>query len=268
VPLGVSERLRGKSKGGLYGDVIRELDWSCGQVIETLKRLGIDENTLVVFTSDNGPWIGGHLAGKTPIDNYYGSADPLRGAKMMTYDGGLRTPCIIRWPGKIPAGGTCRSLVSSMDLFPTFIHLAGGRLPQDRIIDGHDLRALLTGASGSGVSRRTFFYYCYNHLQAVRHDNWKLVLPRPARPPWCLWSARMCSAVETAELYDLGKDVGEKHNVAAEHPEVVAELMKLIEAARKDLGDYDRAGEGARFFDDRPRRPDALRWQKHPASGP
>ncbi len=267
VPLGASKDFRGKSKQGLYGDVIQELDWSCGQVMNTLKKLGIDENTLMIFTSDNGPWVEGHLAGKTPIDNYYGSTGPLRGAKMMTYDGGLRTPCIMRWPGHVPAGRVCRQMLSSMDLFPSLIHWAGGEVPKDRIIDGRDARALITGAPAGYLPRDTFFFYCFNHLQAVRHGKWKLVLPRPAKPRWCSWSARMCSGVDVPELYDMEADPGEKKNVATEHPEVVTELMKLVEAARKDLGDYNRVGEGARFFDEGPKRPDALRWQNQPAAG-
>jgi len=268
VPLGVSKQFRGKSKRGLYGDVIEELDWSCGQVLDTLEQLGIDQCTLVVFTSDNGPWVEGHLAGKTPIDNYYGCADPLRGYKMQTWDGGLRTPCIMHWPGRIPAGRVCREMLSSMDLFPTFVHLAGGKVPDDRIIDGKDVLPVITGEQTAQNPRKTFFYYCFNHLQAVRQGKWKLVLPRPARPKWCSWSARMCTAVAAAELYDMQSDIGEKHNLAADHPQVVAELMKLVEAGRKDLGDYNIVGQGARFFDDGPRRGDALHWQRHPAAAP
>jgi len=261
VPRGASEAFRGDSRRGLYGDVIQELDDSAGQVLDTLTELGLDENTLMIFTSDNGPWIEEHLAGENPIDDYYGSAAPLRGSKMMTWEGGLRTPCIVRWPGKVPAGKVCREMVTSMDLLPTFAKLAGAKLPEDRVIDGKDVWPVLSGQPEAVNPRKTFFYYCYNHLQAVRHENWKLVLPRPAEPKWCSWSGRMVDAVERVELYDLKRDVGEQNDVAAEHPEVVAELMKLIEAAREDLGDYDRAGQGARFFDDGPRRPDARRWQ-------
>lgn len=264
VPLGASEAFRGKSRRGLYGDVIQELDWSAGQVLDTLERLGIDEQTLMVFTSDNGPWVEDHLAGEGGIDTSYGSADPLRGSKMTTYDGGSRVPCIMRWPGKIPAGRVCREMLTSMDLLPTFARLAGAKLPDDRTIDGLDVVSVLTGEANARLKnpRQTYFYYCYNHLQAVRHGRWKLVLPRPARPPWCSWSARMVTAVAVIELYDLDTDIGEQTNVADDNPEIVAQLSKLIEQARADLGDYDRIGEGARFFDDAVRRPDALRWQK------
>lgn len=152
-------------------------------------------------------------------------------------------------------------MLTSMDLLPTLANLTGAELPSDRIIDGHDVLSVITGRAGAENPRRTFFYYCYNHLQAVRHDNWKLVLPRPARPKWCSWSARMVEAVDTVELYDLRTDPGEEENVAQQHPEIVAELTQLVEAAREDLGDYNKIGQGARFFDEEVRRPDAIRWQ-------
>ena len=245
VPLGASEAFRGRSKRGLYGDVIEEIDWSVGRVLDTLKELGLDDHTLVVFTSDNGPWIEKH------IGDYGGSADPLRGSKMMTWDGGLRVPCIVRWPGRVPAGRTCDEIATTMDLLPTFAKLAGAKPPPGRKLDGIDIAPLITGRSGA-AGHDVFYYYCYTHLQAVRTKRWKLVLPRPARPPWTGWSARMVDAVPAAQLYDLEADVGEKRDLAARHPEVVAELRKLVERARRDLGDHDRVGEGARFFDGPP----------------
>jgi arylsulfatase len=262
VPLGVSEAFRGRSAGGRYGDVIEELDWSMGQVIATLKDLGLDENTLVLFTSDNGPWVEQHLAGKGGKDAYYGSADPLRGSKMMTWDGGPRVPCIARWPGHIPAGQVSDEIVTTMDVLPTFAELAGAKVPDDRILDGRDAWPVLSGQPGAGSPHEAFYFYCYTHLQAVRSGKWKLVLPRPARPPWCGWSARMVNEVKELSLYDLEADIGEEHNVADEHPEVVARLMKLIERGRQDLGDYDRVGQGARFFDDGPKRPDMDFWKR------
>ncbi|HUS90242.1 MAG TPA: sulfatase [Phycisphaerae bacterium] len=245
VPLGASERFRGRSKRGLYGDVIEELDFSAGRILETLKELGIDGNTLIVFTSDNGPWV------EKQIGDYAGCADPLRGSKMMTWEGGPRVPCIVRWPGKVPAGRVRDEIAATIDLLPTFARLAGAELPKDRTLDGRDLWPLLSGEPGA-AGRETFCFYCYTHLQAVRDRRWKLVLPRPARPPWTGWSARMVDAVPQAQLYDLKADVGEKRDVAAEHPEVVAALMKLVEKARADLGDHDRIGKGARFFDGPP----------------
>lgn len=256
VPLGASEKFRGRSKRGLYGDVIEELDWSAAEIIKTLKTLGLDEDTLVLFTSDNGPWIEKH------IGDYGGSADPLRGAKMMTWDGGLRVPCIVRWPGRIPAGTVSDELVATLDVLPTFAQLAGTAPPDDRIIDGRDVSDILFGRAGAKSPHEAFFFYCYTHLQAVRSGKWKLVLPRPARPPWCSWSARMVDAVEKPQLYDLDEDIGESRDVADRHPRVVAGLMKLVRKARDDLGDYDRIGRGARFFDPGPKRPDMNRWKR------
>jgi arylsulfatase len=269
VPLGASDSFRGTSERGFYGDVIRELDWSAGQVLDTLKDLGLDERTLVIYTSDNGPWIEEQLAGAGGIDAYYGSADPLRGCKMTTWEGGLRVPCIMRWPGKIPAGRTSSEMLTSMDLLPTFAQLAGAEMPGDRVIDGRDVWPVIAGEPNAENPRKTLFYYCYNHLQAVRHGPWKLVLPRPAKPPWCSWSARMVDAVPETELHNLPDDPGETNDLAETDPEVVAELMKLVEGAREDLGDYDRVGSGARFFDQNlPKRPDAIRWAGRSAPEP
>jgi len=266
VPLGVSEGFRGKSKRGFYGDVVEELDDSAGRILATLKQLGIDDRTLMIFTSDNGPWVEEHLAGKGGNDAYYGSAAPLRGWKMQTAEGGLRVPCIVRWPGHVPAGRVCREMLTSMDLLPTLAALAGAAMPKDLAIDGHDVWPVLAGKPGAKNPRQTFYYYCFNHLQAVRHGRFKLVLPRPAKPPWCSWSARMVTAVDEPQLYDLETDVAESRNLAAERPEVVAELMQLVEHAREELGDYNRIGRGARFFAEGPRRPDVKRWQKEEKS--
>ena len=246
VPLGASKAFRGRSPRGLYGDVIEELDCSAGQVIATLTELGLDEHTLVVFTSDNGPWVEKHLG------DYGGSADPLRGSKMMTWDGGSRVPCIMRWPGHVAAGRVCADIATTMDLLPTFARLAGAEVPGDRILDGVDIGPLITDRAAAKSPRQTFYYYCFTHLQAVRSGKWKLVLPRPARPPWTGWSARMVDAVPTTQLYDLEADVEEKHDVADRHPEIVARLTALVEKARGDLGDHDRVGKGARFFDGPP----------------
>lgn len=256
VPLGASEKFRGKSPRGLYGDVIEELDWSLGQVLDALKELGLDEKTLVVFTSDNGPWIEGHLG------DYGGSAEPLRGSKMMTWDGGLREPCIMRWPGRIPAGKLCDEIATTMDLLPSFAKPAGAKLPEDRVIDGRDIGPLMAGKAGAKSPHEAFYYYDFTHLQAVRSGRWKLVLPRPARPPWTSWYARMIDAVPKTQLYDLEADIEEKHDIADKHPDIVARLMKLIEKAREDLGDYDRVGRGVRFFDAGPARPDMNNWKK------
>jgi len=249
VPLGASSGFRGKSKAGLYGDVIEELDWSMGQVLDRLKELGLDENTFVVFTSDNGPWVEDHLKG------YYGCADPLRGSKMKSWEGGPRVPCIMRWPGRIAAGRTCDAMATTMDLLPTFAALAGASLARDRVIDGKDILPLVSGRTQSSP-HGCYFFYCYTHLHGVRDDRWKLVLPRPAKPAWMGWWARMIDGVDQVQLFDLQNDIGETTNVATEHPDIVRRLMGLIEGARAELGDCDRIGKGARFFDLQPKRPD------------
>ncbi len=256
VPLGVSDKFRGKSEGGLYGDVIEELDWSMGEILKTLKELKLDENTLMVFVSDNGPWIE-----KGVIDDHAGHADPLRGAKMKSWEGGPRVPCIVRWPGKVPAGKTSDAIVTTMDLLPTFAGLAGQSLPKDLAIDGRDITPLITGATDQSP-HEYYYYYCYTDLQAVRDARWKLVLPRPAKPGWMGWWARMIDEVKTIELYDLASDEGETVNVAAQHPEVVDRLMKAIERARTELGDAGTIGSGARFFDQGKKRPGIAKYQK------
>ena len=246
VPLGASDAFRGKSPRGLYGDVIQELDWSLGEVLKTLKEEGIDEKTFVLYTSDNGPWIEKHLG------DYGGSADPLRGWKMSAWEGGPRVPCIMRWPGKIPAGRECGEMVTTLDILPTFARLAGATLPGDRVLDGRDLWDVIAGTPNARNPRDTFLYYNWVRLNGVRRGKWKLVLPRSANPTGTGWSGRMIDAVPATQLYDLTADIAEKRDVAAQHPDVVAELMKLVESARSDLGDHDRIGKGCRFFDGEP----------------
>lgn len=210
VPLHVSERFAGKSARGLYGDVIECIDWSTGQILDTLAKLGLDDNTLVIYTSDNGPWLSQGKNG--------GSALPLRAGKTTTYEGGMRVPCIARWPGRIPAGKVCSELVTAMDILPTFTKLAGTQPPQDRIIDGKDVWALLAGVEGAKTPHEVFFYYRSYNLEAVRSGKWKLRLP-------------------TTELYDLEADISEQKNLAAENPEVVKRLEQLADQCREDLGD-------------------------------
>ena len=243
VPLGASEGFRGRSRRGLYGDVIEELDWSAGQILKTLKDLGLDDNTLIVFTSDNGPWIEEHLG------DYGGSASPLRGWKMSAWEGGLRVPCVMRWPGRIPANTVCHEMVTTMDLLPTFAKLARAKLPGDRILDGRNILSLMMREPGAESPYEAFYFYNYLRLNAVRSGQWKLVLPRSANPPGTGWSGRMIDAVEQVQLYNLETDIEERYDLAGQHPEIVGRLMKLIERAREDLGDYDKVGKGARFFD-------------------
>ncbi|MHC4601959.1 MAG: sulfatase family protein [Planctomycetota bacterium] len=172
VPLYVSDKFKGKSKQGLYGDVIMEIDWSVGQILSTLKRLGIDEQTLVIFSSDNGPWLS--------YGDRAGSARPLREGKGTTFDGGQREPCIMRWPGRIPAATVCEEPSSAMDVLPTLTKLAGAELPALRI-DGKDIWPLMSGQSGARSPHEALFYYRGWALEAVRSGKWKLHLPHRYR---------------------------------------------------------------------------------------
>ena len=230
-PIHASDRFRGKSDNGRYGDSIEEIDWSTGRILRTLKDLEIDDNTLVVFTSDNGA-----------ASRFGGGNGPLRGWKGSTWEGGMREPCIMRWPGKIPAGSTCDELACTMDLLPTFARLAGTKPPTDRIIDGRDIRPLMLGEPGAETPHEAFFYYQMDQLQAVRSGRWKLHLP--LKPKKRNWGKPEPSS--PLQLYDLKADVGEQNNVADQHPEVVERLMALAEKAREDLGDMGREGKNQR----------------------
>ena len=257
--LGVSAKFRGKSKRGLYGDVIEELDWSTGRILDTIKELGLDEDTYVIFTSDNGPWELRKAHG--------GSAKPLRGAKTSTWEGGLRVPCIVRAPGRVPAGTTCDEIATTMDLLPTLAKLAGGKVPDDRVIDGHDITALLHGVKGATSPTKAFYYYQHTHLQAVRSGRWKLHLPRAAQPPWApRWGGHIKKedviAIPKPMLFDLQADIGESRDVADKNPDVVRRLLALAEQASNDIGDYDRIGKGARFHGPAPKRPDIGKWKE------
>ncbi len=166
IPLGASENFKGKSAGGPFGDAVEEIDWSCGEILKALKELDLDERTLIVFTSDNGPWIettDGMKPGGQPFipRDHSGNAEPLRGYKMLTWDGGFRVPCVVRWPGNIPAGSVSDELTSTLDLLPTFATLAGTNPPADRKLDGLDLSAFLRAPSGKSP-RADFLFYSYN----------------------------------------------------------------------------------------------------------
>ena len=233
VPLFVSDKYKGKSRRGLYGDVIMEIDWSVGQILGTLKRCGLDERTLVIFTSDNGPWL---LYG-----DHAGSALPLREGKMTTFEGGFREPCIMRWTGRIPAGSVCREIVMSMDLFPTLLRLAGGKVPRDRIIDGKDIWPLMTAQPGAKTPHQAVFYYWGEELQGVRSGKWKLHVPHSFKHPEPAGAGGIPGTEVTRqtslELFDLENDISETTNVADKHPEVVRRLEGYLESARRDLGD-------------------------------
>jgi len=221
VPLYASEKFAGKSKNGIYGDVIEELDWSVGEILNALKELGLDERTLVIFTSDNGPWLS--------KKDHGGSAKPLRDGKFSTYEGGMREPCIMRWPGSIPAGTVCSEISATIDLLPTFAKLAGAKPPADRIIDGRDISALMTNVKAK-TPHEAFYYYREKKLGAVRSGDWKLVFAN--------------SKVDPPALYNLKDDISEQHDVSAKHPDVVEKLSKLADNMRQDLGDLRRSISG------------------------
>jgi len=260
VRLERTDQFKGKSAGGIYGDVIEEIDWNVGRILDTLKAEGLDDNTYVIYTTDNGPWYLGRSAGHLKrigkdAEAHGGSAAPLRGAKTSTWEGGLRVPCVVRAPGKVPAGTVCTELACTMDMLPTIANLAGGRVPDDRIIDGNDITDLIHGVDGAKSQKKAFYYYQQTRLLAVRAGRWKLHLPGPRK--WLnYYKAEDAIEVSAPLLYDLEADIGEKKNIADQHPEVVAKLKKLVEKARSDIGDYNRVGLGARFFDPGPRRPD------------
>jgi arylsulfatase A-like enzyme len=228
-----SEKFRGKSANGSYGDSVEEIDWSTGEILAALKRLGLGEHTLVLWTSDNG------APRRNPPQ---GSNAPLRGWGYTTMEGAMRVPCVARWPGRVPAGTTCDELCTTMDLLPTFARLAGTRPPSDRIIDGRDIWPLLAGTKGARSPHEAFFYYYMAQLQAVRAGKWKLHLPLEAK--WVSFGGR--TRKSGAALYDLDADIGETTNLAGKHPEVVARLMALAEKAREDLGDINRKGKHQR----------------------
>jgi len=237
-PIHPGPNFRGKSANGRYGDWVEEVDWSTGQVLDALKQLGIADNTLVIFTSDNGPWaIKGADAGV---------ATPLRGAKGGTFEGGMREPTIAWWPGKVPAGASVDTVTGNIDILPTFVALAGGTVPTDNKIDGVDISPVLLGKTTESARKAQYYFSVDNKsLEAVRSGPWKLALvkqrekmhnnekftPEPNFRP---------------HLYNLETDIGERHDVAAEHPDIVRQLQALVAEMDKDLGNKKDDGPGVR----------------------
>ena len=242
VPLFVSNKHAGQSERGLYGDVIREIDWSVGQILQTLNRLKIDESTLVIFTSDNGPWLS--------YGPHAGSAKPLREGKATAWEGGVRVPCVMRWPGKIPAGTECRELAATIDVLPTLAKLAGAELPP-RKIDGLEIGPLLVNPAAK-TPHQAYWYYWGDGLHAIRSGKWKLHFPHPythVDEPGNEGKPGKLSQPKTElALYDLDADVGESTDMSTLQPDVVARLSALAEIAREDLGDslLKRTGKNVR----------------------
>lgn len=250
VPLFVSDKFAGKSKRGLFGDVTMEVDWSVGQVMAALKRNGLSNNTLVVYTSDNGPWLN--------YGNHAGSAKPLREGKGTNWEGGTRVPCIMNWPGKIPAGSVCDDLLGTIDLFPTIAAITGGKLP-DHKIDGLDVSPLIHGKKDAKNPHMAYYwYYNQNELQGVSTGDgrWKLYLPHAYRTLAGKPGGKdgfpvnyTMRKLQKPELYDLVNDVSETTDVSDKHPEIVNQLLALAEKAREELGDAatKRKGTGNRL---------------------
>ncbi len=233
-----SPAFRGQSKNGPWGDSIEELDWSIGEMLDQLVELGIAENTFVIWTSDNGAPIN-----RDPGDLSRGSNLPLHGRGYTTAEGAFRVPTIVWQPGKVPAGTVCEELATTMDLLPTFAKLADCNLPSDRKIDGHDIAALLFGEANAKTPYQAFYYYHQDQLQAVRSGPWKMFLPIVATAGHPHFSGKQ---KPTTLLFNLVEDIACKHNVADQHPEIVARLNALADQARQDLGDKGQPGEGQR----------------------
>ncbi|HEY5312550.1 MAG TPA: sulfatase [Pirellulales bacterium] len=229
-----SSAFRGRSANGAYGDAVEELDWSQGEIDATLKRLGLERDTLVIWTSDNG------AVRRNPPQ---GSCAPYQGWGYDTSEGAMRVPCIMRWPGKIPAGTTCDQLCTTMDLLPTLAALAGAALPA-KTIDGHDMRPLILGTPGarSPWDETGFGYYRMDQLQAIRAGRWKLYLPLERK----LGSRQGKTVDARARLYDVVGDVAETHEASAEHPEIVRRLTAMADRLRKEVGDLGSPGTGQR----------------------
>lgn len=235
VPIFPGKRFQGKSKNGRYGDWIEEIDWSVGEVMKALKASGADEDTLVVFTSDNGPWASKGSDG--------GVATPLRGSKGGTLEGGVREPTIARWPGKIAKGSRCDAVAGNIDFLPTFVSLAGGKVSAKPKIDGRDISGLLLGRTTKSP-HEAWFYYKGTQLKAVRQGPWKLALS-PQSLGMGIKERPQDLLGKEVRLYNLDEEIGEVTNVAAENPEVVGRLQALAETMRADIGD-GKAGAGVR----------------------
>ena len=219
-----SDRFRGKSAGGLYGDVVEEFDYETGRLLDVLDELGLSENTLVIYTSDNGPWNQDKYTkrkkGHPPGSVFWGEAGPLRNGKGSCYEAGYRVPCIVRWPGKVPAGRTSDAIFATIDFMPTFANLCGFEVPDDRRIDGIDQTDLLLGKREKG---RDHFYF---NNAGVRQGKWKYLKPNAHFHGYAVDDSRE----KVDELYDLEADLGERNNLASKHPEKVEELKKLMSA--------------------------------------
>ena len=231
TPYKSGPKFKGSSKDGVRGDIIQEADWGIGEILKALEENGILENTLVIFSSDNGP----------TSDKY---SKPYSGTKFVSREGGHRVPFILYWKGQIQPAES-HAVVNAMDLFPTLTELMGEALPEDRVYDGLSLTPLFSGGEISRPEKEPFFYYNCENLQAVRVGEWKLHLPREKKQiPF--WAVKKQKPIKKAQLYNLVTDISESHDVAAENPELVAELSALADAIRLKLGEFMQRGSEQR----------------------
>jgi arylsulfatase len=235
VPLFVSDKFKGKSKRGLYGDVIMEIDWSVGQILAALKKNGLEDNTVVIFTSDNGPWLS--------YGNHAGSALPFREGKGTAWEGAQREPFIMRYPNKLTPGKTIDVPVMAIDILPTIAEITGARLP-NLTIDGKSAWSLFSGESEESPQEAYFFYYRVNELMGVRYGKWKMYFPHTYRTmdgqepgKDGLPGEYKMIEMDEIELYDVTSDISETNNVAADYPEVVDKIKLLANEMRHELGD-------------------------------
>jgi hypothetical protein len=224
TPIHPGEKFRGKSNNGRFGDWVEEVDWSVGQVLDTLRKLKLAEQTLVIFTSDNGPWL---IKGPDG-----GSALPLRGGKGSTWEGGVRVPTLVWWPGRIAAKSVSDAVAGTIDLLPTCVRLAGGQAPVEPVIDGRDLSSVLLGKSQSSPREAHYYFSGYN-LQAVRQGPWKLALVTQREPSA---KGNSLEAEVNPRLYNLDKDIGETTNLADKHPNIVTKLQALALKMNAEIG--------------------------------
>ncbi len=245
VPLAVSKKFRGKTTEGLFGDVISELDWSIGRVMEVLDQAGLANNTILIVTSDNGPWLS--------FGNHAGSSGGLREGKGTAWDGGTRIPCFIRWPGKVAAGSICSQLLTNMDILPTIVTAAKASMPKQKI-DGLDFLPLLTGKANNTPREVFYVYYDANSLKLIRYKQWELVLPHTSQAytqgsPGKDGKPGPTPVVPVPmALYNLTHDPGTVFDVQKQYPGIVAQLLQYAETAREDLGDdlTNRQGKNIR----------------------
>ena len=235
VPIAASSKFKGKSGAGLFGDVMEEVDWSVGEVMKALKANGIAENTLVIFSSDNGPWL--------TFGNHAGSSGGLREGKGTAWDGGLKVPFIVNWPGNIPQGTICNNLTTTMDLLPTIVEICKAKLPAKKI-DGVNVLDLFLAKQGANPRDEFVYYYDKNSLKAIRKGNWKLAFPcisqtydKPGAIGQDGFPGKYGSDSVRLALYNLAIDAGEERDVKDQHPEIVKQLTAIADKYRKEIGD-------------------------------